>query len=191
MKIWRCPECGSGVRAPGKPRLNDVRRFCLPCSLGNGFMVERVCPTLEKKRATSKAKVSAKGKSERAKVSAVREIKKASADDMYFVGGVDVRPIYKRMQTILKSHTQEIGIPGWLVKDPFKIPIKAVALTHKSLDTSVWHISGDLLYEWVNTGGQSWYGTEEFSRVCRAFRSTWRHDVVKKRNGWPEAYSKD
>lgn len=187
MNIWRCPDCGSGVRAPGKPRRNDVRRFCFPCSQRSGYMVERVCPTLEKKRATSKAKVSAKGKSERAKVSAVREIKKATADDMYFVGGVDVRPIYKRMQTILKRHTQVIGIPGWLVKDPFTIKIKAHALAHKSLENSVWHMSGDLLYSWITTDAQL-PTSDERERVMRAYRSIWRHDVVKKRNGWPEAY---
>jgi hypothetical protein len=151
-------------------------------------MVERVCPVLETKRAKVKAKVSAKGKSERAKVSAVREIKKATADDMYFVGGVDVRPIYKRMQTILKRHTQVIGIPGWLVKDPFTIKIKAHALAHKSLENSVWHMSGDLLYSWINTGAQKNATSDERERVMRAYRSIWRHDVVKVRNNWPEAY---
>ena len=187
MKFWRCPDCGNQKRAPGKPRRNDVRRFCLPCSQRTGYMVERVCPVLETKRAKAKAKVSAKGKAVRAKATAVRKIKKASADDMYFVDGVDVRPIYKRMQTILKRHTQVIGIPGWLVKDPFKIKIKAYALAHKTLNNSVWHMSGDLLYTWVDTGAQSPTSVER-ERVMRAYRSIWRHDVVKVRNNWPEAY---
>jgi len=187
MKFWRCPDCGNQKRAPGKPRRNDVRRFCLPCSQRTGYMVERVCPTLEKKRAKVKAKVSAKAKAVRAKATAVRKIKKATANDMYFVEGVDVRPIYKRMQTILKRHAQVIGIPGWVVKDPFKIEIKAYALAYKSLEYSVWHMSGDLLYGWINTGAQS-ATLDERERVMRAYRSIWRHDVVKVRNNWPEAY---
>jgi len=190
MKLWRCPDCGNQKRAPGKPRRNDVRRFCLPCSQRTGYMVERVCPTLEKKRAKVKAKVSAKGKAVRAKATAVRKIKKASVNDQYFYGGVDVRPIYKRMQTILKRNTQEIGEPGWVVNDPSEIAIKSYRDQSSSwaLENCVWRMSGDLLYSWVNTGAQSWRHSDEFARICRGFRSIWRHDVVKIRNGWPEAY---
>ena len=104
MKLWRCPDCGNQKRAPGKPRRNDVRRFCLPCSQRTGYMVERVCPTLEKKRTKVKAKVSAKGKAVRAKATAVRKIKEATIEKTFYIDGVDVRPILKRMQTILKRY---------------------------------------------------------------------------------------
>ena len=190
MKLWRCPDCGNQKRAPGKPRRNDVRRFCLPCSQRTGYMVERVCPTLEKKRAKVKAKVSAKGKAVRAKATAVRKVKKASANDVYFVDGVDVRPIYKRMQKILNRYTQEIGEPGWVVKDPMTIPLTVRYRAH-GIETQPWGLSGDLLRAWVNTGAQSWHNTDEFAMICRRFRSHWRHDVVKKRNGWAEAYDGD
>ena len=191
MKIWRCPDCGSGVRAPGKPRLNDVRRFCLPCSQRSGYMVERVCPTLETKRAKVKAKVSAKGKSERVKATAVREIKRASANDVYFVDGVDVRPILKRMQTILKRHAQDIGEPGHAVRDPFSFNLTTYNCRgFANLGSAVWAISWDLLSDWSywESTTRTGLSREEFDRICTRFRSRWRHDVVKKRNDWPKAY---
>lgn len=53
MKIWRCSTCGNGIRAPGRLRRNDVRRFCLSCSAKaeDNLLVERTCPSREIKRA--------------------------------------------------------------------------------------------------------------------------------------------
>jgi len=48
---WKCPTCGHGLLAPTRPRLNDVRRYCLPCSSKAGVLVERVAPALEAQRA--------------------------------------------------------------------------------------------------------------------------------------------
>ena len=39
---WKCPTCGHGLLAPTRPRRNDVRRYCLPCSSKAGVLVERV-----------------------------------------------------------------------------------------------------------------------------------------------------
>lgn len=47
---WKCGHCESGVLAPSKPRRDDVRRYCLPCSQRTGKLVERTSPTLEKQR---------------------------------------------------------------------------------------------------------------------------------------------
>ena len=47
---WKCANCDHGLLAPTKPRKNDVRRYCLPCSAKTGKLVERVSPTLEKQR---------------------------------------------------------------------------------------------------------------------------------------------
>ena len=48
---WKCPTCGHGLLAPTRPRLNDVRRYCLPCSSKSPVLVERVSPALEAQRA--------------------------------------------------------------------------------------------------------------------------------------------
>jgi predicted RNA-binding Zn-ribbon protein involved in translation (DUF1610 family) len=59
---WKCPNCGDGILAPQRPRLDDVRRYCLPCSSKSGKLVERIAPALEAQRTrrneqrTSKAK---------------------------------------------------------------------------------------------------------------------------------------
>jgi len=47
---WKCAICNHGLLAPTKPRKNYVRRYCLPCSSKSGKLVERVAPSLEKKR---------------------------------------------------------------------------------------------------------------------------------------------
>jgi len=53
---WKCEICSSGLLAPSKPRKNDVRRYCLPCSKKIGKLVERSIPSLEKKVAKKKEK---------------------------------------------------------------------------------------------------------------------------------------
>lgn len=47
---WKCPACGHGLLAPTRPRRNDVRRYCLPCSSKAGVLVERVAPALDAQR---------------------------------------------------------------------------------------------------------------------------------------------
>lgn len=47
---WQCPQCQTGILAPTKPRKNDTRRYCLPCSAKQGKLVERIAPALQAKR---------------------------------------------------------------------------------------------------------------------------------------------
>lgn len=60
QKRWVCPTCGGGVLAPSRPRKDDVRRYCLPCSKKTGRLVERTCPSLEKVRAAKSEQVTAR-----------------------------------------------------------------------------------------------------------------------------------
>jgi len=60
-RLWKCPECGKGLRAPGRLRKNDTRRYCLPCSAKTGKLVERVCPAAEKKRGVAADKAKKRG----------------------------------------------------------------------------------------------------------------------------------
>lgn len=63
---WKCPLCESGLLAPSRPRLNDVKRYCLPCSAETGKLVQRIAPALDKKRATKKVATSKRASSMRA-----------------------------------------------------------------------------------------------------------------------------
>jgi len=65
---WKCAICDNGLLAPSKPRKNDVRRYCLPCSSESGKLVERVAPTLDKQRTAKKAAVKKKTVAKRASV---------------------------------------------------------------------------------------------------------------------------
>lgn len=53
-KIWRCPQCDTGIRAPERLRKIDVRRYCLTCSERTGLLVERTIPSRNAERARSK-----------------------------------------------------------------------------------------------------------------------------------------
>ena len=53
-KIWRCPKCEAGVRAPERLRKIDVRRFCLDCSAKTGVLVERTIPSRDAERERTK-----------------------------------------------------------------------------------------------------------------------------------------
>lgn len=57
---WRCPDCGSSVNAPQRPRKDDVRRYCLGCSERSGRLVGRSAPVLEAKRAKAAERTAAK-----------------------------------------------------------------------------------------------------------------------------------
>jgi hypothetical protein len=65
---WKCESCNNGLLAPTKPRMNDVRRYCLPCSASTGKLVERVSPTLEKQRVAKQAATRKKNVAKRATV---------------------------------------------------------------------------------------------------------------------------
>ncbi len=62
---WKCEKCNNGLLAPSRPRKNDVRRYCLPCSAKQGTLVERIAPALEKHREQRAAFVSHKMKQQR------------------------------------------------------------------------------------------------------------------------------
>ena len=47
MKRWRCPQCNKGVNAPARMLLDDVRRYCLDCSVETGRLVKRLAVAIE------------------------------------------------------------------------------------------------------------------------------------------------
>ena len=49
-KIWRCPLCRVGIRAPSRIRKTDAKRYCLPCTKDTGKLVERMCVAREAKK---------------------------------------------------------------------------------------------------------------------------------------------
>jgi hypothetical protein len=50
VKIWRCPLCDDGKRAPARMRRDNALRYCLTCSGKTGKLVERVCPSAAAER---------------------------------------------------------------------------------------------------------------------------------------------
>lgn len=50
MKIWRCPLCNDGKRAPARMRRDNALRYCLSCTAKTGKLVQRVCPSAAAER---------------------------------------------------------------------------------------------------------------------------------------------
>lgn len=92
MKRWICPQCAGGANAPERPRKDDVRRFCLPCSAKSGQLVQRICPALDKRRSKSAAHRADK---------ATR--KAAKARSKWMVAGLDVRTVAGKCWRALKA----------------------------------------------------------------------------------------
>lgn len=88
-----CPQCGTGINAPERPRRDDVRRYCLTCSAKTGRLVERVAPTLEKQRTAQAERAAAK------RLAKARKAKEKE-NAYYTVAGVDLR---KETARILKA----------------------------------------------------------------------------------------
>jgi len=68
MRIWRCPECGSGVRAPSKLRKLDVRRWCLECSSKSTVLIERFCVARESRKQSKQKRDTALRQQHKAKM---------------------------------------------------------------------------------------------------------------------------
>lgn len=79
LRRWTCPRCSTGRLAPSRPRRDDVRRYCLPCSEATGRLVERVCPANERERATSTAASTTKRKA-KASTAATRRAEAKAAE---------------------------------------------------------------------------------------------------------------
>ena len=92
MKRWLCPTCGGGALAPERPRADDARAYCLPCSKRSGRLQRRECPSLERRRQESKAQRLTDAREQRQ-----REAARQSAQ--LTVGGLDLGallPVYWR-----------------------------------------------------------------------------------------------
>lgn len=70
---WKCEKCNDGLLAPSRPRRNDVRRYCLPCSTKSGRLVERIAPALDKQRVQRVAIVQQKNKEKQIKLQPAKE----------------------------------------------------------------------------------------------------------------------
>lgn len=106
---WVCPMCNRVGLAPERPRKNDVRRYCLPCSKKTGRLVERTCAVLTKRRE---------------KAAALRAEKATRAKDLmrewWTVAGIDVRALEVECWRAL----------GYVVRDFFRSRVIAPTIDH-------------------------------------------------------------
>ena len=83
-RVWVCSNPNHpGIRAPGRMRRDDIRRFCWPCSQETGYLVERHAPALERKRKEAKAQRQAREQAQRQRQRDARRAREV-------IDGVDV-----------------------------------------------------------------------------------------------------
>jgi predicted SprT family Zn-dependent metalloprotease len=108
---WKCAICNHGLLAPSKPRKNDVRRYCLPCSEETGKLVERVAPALEKKRSVTKEKQITKAKAQRQKRAVATKTKKQIDKDTSVRQAIFEKEADKIWKLLQPFHQNRISRP--------------------------------------------------------------------------------
>lgn len=83
---WHCPNGCAALMGPTKPRADDTRRYCLPCSAATGRLVRRTAPTLDRKREQRATTHNEKA--------LARRLVLAAKDTAHFtIAGLDVRAL--------------------------------------------------------------------------------------------------
>lgn len=196
MRRWTCPNCETGILAPERPRRDDVRRYCLPCSQQTGRLVARSCPAVEKARAAqterTRTKAAARRKQETAAARKERDRQQARAQatseraerakqERRTYQGWDmiaeaerIWPLMaeyhhgKHIPTIDLRHSTRGGTTGraW----PWRIVITAGGPLHEAL----WVLIHELAHAAVNTRGEN-HGHDTVWADCyvKAARARW------------------
>ena len=95
---WQCPSGEHpGELGSTRPRKDSLLRYCLPCSVTAGRLVERVAPALEAKRAAGADRSAAKAKAKRATAARARARAKQRDIERHTIEGVDIRDEFKRL----------------------------------------------------------------------------------------------
>lgn len=113
MVRWKCDTCGSGCLAPSRPRMDDARRYCLPCTEATGRLVKRVAPTLERKRVARTEARKASDKRKRATVQAKTQTKKRIQQAAKRTHeGIAIAPEAKRLWRLLEPYHKGAPLPA-------------------------------------------------------------------------------
>lgn len=80
---WVCPRCKRGALGGRRPRLDDVVRYCFPCSTAEGSLVRRTAPVVERRRAAKEART-------RERRGASKLVAQAKRDALWVYGGYDL-----------------------------------------------------------------------------------------------------
>lgn len=103
-RIWKCSNPNhKGIRAPGRMRADDIRRYCWPCSQETGYLVQRYAPALERKRKDAKARRQERESQARQRAREAREARE-------IVAGVDIG---KEIQRLMALPALRDELPRW------------------------------------------------------------------------------
>lgn len=112
---WECPNGCGAVLAPERPRRDDIRRYCLPCSAREGYLVHRHSNVLDlrtaKSKARSAARAAAKRRKEAAKRGAAREADRTRRKERAKVEANEAAQAARRQRMITMSAlpNEELG----------------------------------------------------------------------------------
>ena len=101
MIKWVCLKCNSTKLGPSRPRKDDTVRYCLGCSEKSGRLVERMAPTLEKKRMRAAEKGAA--------LRSVRRTRAVRADPSV-IDGLDLPLELQRLCAALNFHVPALKV---------------------------------------------------------------------------------
>lgn len=153
---WTCPKGEHpGVLAPGRLRKNDIRRFCWPCSVKAGVLVERVCAANAAQGERAKARAERKAKAKRRAAARTRAATAERQRAREVIDGLDVARELERLWahglrlrgdvmprripivTVSRSDAHAGGVSGHATHDGRKIHITAGTATTRVRVASV------------------------------------------------------
>jgi hypothetical protein len=128
MIRWLCPLCSRACLGLERPRQDDVRRYCLPCSKRTGRLVERAAPVLQARRE---------------KAAARRAVTTTRARDLeaerWTVAGEDVRQLRQRCWKVLVAVVKEDFADRFLLGGSHMMPretsVPKIKLRRRAVDS--------------------------------------------------------
>lgn len=183
---WACPTgAHPGVLGSTRPRRDDLVRYCLPCSIAVGRLIERTAPALERQRAAAADRAATRTKARRAARSAAVARAMAVETARYTVDGLDLRAEMERIRRLpLFAGTRVARLaPGFTVTRCRTAPRTCAGRAWPSehrIHLSLWPtisrakacatLVHELTHLWVgrdNRDSKAWHG-EAFQRAMRA-----------------------
>jgi hypothetical protein len=200
---WVCPNCSSGVNAPERPWKNDVRRYCLRCSEKSGILVERIAPSLERKRAmkvqlrTERA-TARREREKEAKLISLRDalgreqrvdaerLTRQALADMGFKRQVDVSVQRRGLEP--RGHAEPTLWPRPHIH--YSVPLSA---GYERVLELIYHEAAHVVAGGQRTGGQRkrWHGPKFRRVLADGLQKRWPFLVYGSVNGGDGAYAAD
>jgi hypothetical protein len=207
---WECPTGRHPSKlGPRRPRLDDVVRYCLPCSEGTGRLVQRIAPALERARAAGVERAKARSARRRQSDATARQRAVEAETERYTIEGVDLRDEVKRLcrlrafggsrgplarrpprfhVAVRQQHPRSLYGTAWPDRWEFHI-IRYPGITLADVRETIVHELAHLVAGYDRSDARRWHGERWRQLMRRAFAEAYGPDVIAPPNRYHGHYA--